>query len=265
MTSLRTLEDPALLRALSTGIAPAGDRIADALRRAVTLRVFPEERLPPERELARLFGVSRITVRQAIHALREEGHLRSVSGRGGGTYQMLAPSSRGWRMRAEAAWQELMEVIEFRGLIEPLATRLAAKRVTRSLLARLQDSVDGMAASTRLEEFRHADSVFHLLIADATGNARLLQTIVLARADFLMWRDRLPIPFVPGNNVQEHVAILEALRARDGAAGEAAMVAHLAAAKTDFRREIRRLGLTPGPRVERAALSPGRGRRRERS
>jgi GntR family transcriptional repressor for pyruvate dehydrogenase complex len=252
VASIRSLEDPALLHALSYGVAPAGDQIADALRRAVTLRLFPEEKLPPERELARLFEVSRITVRQAIHTLREEGHLRSVSGRGGGTYQMLIPSSRKWRTRTEAALQGLMEIIEFRGLIEPLATRVAARRATRSLLGRLQRSVDEMALSASLEEFRHADSAFHLLIANATGNARLLQTIVVARADFLMWRDRLPIPFVPGHNVEEHAAIYEALRSRDGAAGEAAMAAHLGATKTDFRREIRRLGLISAPRVRRA-------------
>lgn len=265
MASIRTLENPALLHALSLGVAPAGDQIADALRRAVTLRVFPEEKLPPERELASLFGVSRITVRQAIHTLREEGHLRSVSGRGGGTYQMLIPSSRRWKRRTEAALQELIEVIEFRGLIEPLATRLAAGRITQSRLVRLQRSVDEMAGSERLEEFRHADSAFHLLIAEATGNARLLQTILVARADFLMWRDRLPIPFVPGNNVQKHVAILEALQSRDGVAGEAAMAAHLSATKSDFRREIRRLGLRPAPRAGHAAPTQGRTRRRERS
>jgi DNA-binding FadR family transcriptional regulator len=253
----RVLEDPALLQALSGGVAPAGERIADALRRAVTLRMFADERLPPERELAQLLGVSRITVRQAIETLRAEGRVRSVSGRGGGTFQILNPPSKHWKRRTEIAWQELMDVVEFRGLIEPLATRLAATRITKPMLGRLQASIDEMASSTDLEGFRHADSVFHLLLAEAAENARLLRTILVARADFLVWRDRLPIPFVPGDNVGEHGAVLDALRTHDEDAAEAAMVAHLKATKTDFRREIRRLGISP-----RAGRMQGAARRR---
>jgi len=76
-----------------------------------------------------------------------------------------------------------------------------------------------------------------------------------------MWRDRLPVPFVPGNNVDEHRAILEALRSRDEAASEAAMTAHLAATKGDFRREVRRLGLTPAPRTVHRDATARRTRR----
>lgn len=237
-----TAMDPELLQALSNGVAPAGERIAIALRRAVTLRLFRDDRLPPERELASLFGVSRITVRQAIRTLREEGRVRSVSGRGGGTYQVMSPPLGHWRRQTDVARQELMDVVEFRSLIEPLAARLAAPRATRTLVLRLQGTVEELASSTRLEGFRHADSLFHLFIAESAGNARLLQTLLQARADFLLWRDRLPIPLVPGTNVSEHVAVLDALRARDAQAAEAAMAAHLETTRADFRREIRRLG-----------------------
>jgi GntR family transcriptional repressor for pyruvate dehydrogenase complex len=249
-------ESPVPLTALlGDGVGPAGERVAEALRRAVILRVFAGERLPPERELARLFGVSRITVRQAIQSLRAEGHLYSRAGRGGGTYQVLRPASRSWRSKIDRAWGELMEVLEFRVLVEPLAARLAARRTSSALASTLRRSIEDMAASRRLEEFRHADSVFHLSIAEAAGNARLLQAIATARADFLMWRDRLPAPFRPGNNVEEHARVLEALVARDADAAEEAMKTHLESAKRDFRREMRHLGLEPwrqgrhGPRA----------------
>lgn len=251
-----SVESAPLMRALlGDGVGPAGERVAEALRRAVILRVFRDERLPPERELARLFGVSRITVRQAIHSLREEGHVRSRAGRGGGTYQVLRPSSRSWRSRIERAWGELMEVLEFRVLVEPLAARLAVRRTTATVMAELRRSIEEMAASRNLEEFRHADTVFHLLIAQTAGNSRLLQAIAMARADFLMWRDRLPAPFRPGNNVEEHARVLEALAARDGIAAEEAMRTHLESAKRDFRREMRRLGLGPWGRRGRLRAS----------
>lgn len=251
-----TVEAPLPLRALlGEGVGPAGERVAEALRRAVILRVFPEDRLPPEREMARLFGISRITVRQAIRTLRDEGHVRSHAGRGGGTYQILRPPSRSWRARIERAWEELMEVLEFRVLLEPLAARLAARRMSGALTASLRRSIEDMAASRSLEEFRHADSTFHLLIAGAAGNARLLRAIATARADFLMWRDRLPAPFRPGNNVEEHARVLQVLLARDADAAEEAMRAHLESAKRDFRREIRSLGLEPAPAARRGPRS----------
>lgn len=246
------VEVPIPLRALlGDGVGPAGERVAEALRRAVILRVFPEDRLPPEREMARLFGVSRITLRQGIRTLRDEGHLRSFAGRGGGTYQVLRPASRSWRARIERAWEELMEALEFRVLVEPVAARLAARRMSAALAASLRRSIEEMAASRSLEQFRHADSTFHLLVAGATGNTRLLRAIATARADFLMWRDRLPAPFRPGNNVEEHARVLRALLARDADEAEEAMRAHLESARRDFRREIRSLG-----------LEPARGRRR---
>src|ERR1700742_5371904 len=59
------------------------ERLAQSIRLGV---LADGEQLPPERELAETFGVSRVTLREAIKALREGGLLESRRGRGGGTF-----------------------------------------------------------------------------------------------------------------------------------------------------------------------------------
>src|SRR5882757_907335 len=58
-------------------------RLAQAIRLGI---VQVGERLPPERELAEQLRVSRVTLREAIRALREAGYLQSRRGRTGGTF-----------------------------------------------------------------------------------------------------------------------------------------------------------------------------------
>ncbi len=239
-----SVTSPSILQALlDTGMGSAGQRVAVALRRAVTLRLFKEDQLPPERDLAQLLGVSRITVREALAILRDEGHVRSFSGRGGGTYQVLFPMEQDWRARAPESWEQLMTVLTFRMVIEPPCARMVAERTNEALLHALHESAEEMSRARTLEEFRHADSEFHVWIAEATGNPRLLQTVSVARADFLMWRDRLiGTAFDPTDNSMEHVRILDALTAGDGDRAEGAMRTHLASAMDDFRRFMRRIG-----------------------
>lgn len=256
------LEPRSALEALvGDTLETTGDRVADALRRAVILRVFPDDRLPPERRLAELLGVSRITVRQGLATLRREGHVRSVGGRGGGTYQVLRRPARGWRSQLQRAWSEIVDILEFRTLIEPLAALQAARHRDRLLLESLRRSIEGMASSDTLEAFRYADSTFHHLIASASGNGRLFRAILLARADLLMWRDRLPIPFRPGANVDEHLRTLDALAAKDGEGAAQAMADHLASARKEFWDDIRSLDAELGQSLTPRRLDGPRHRR----
>src|SRR5690349_18114285 len=64
-------------------------RLAQAIRLGL---VTGGERLPSERQLAERLQVSRVTLRQAIAALREAGYLRSRRGRGGGTFVEYSPN-----------------------------------------------------------------------------------------------------------------------------------------------------------------------------
>ncbi len=187
------------------------------------------DRLPAERDLADLYGVSRPTVREAVIALEVQGYVDVRVG--SGAYVKTLPG----RADAPAFDVSAFELTEARLLIEGEAAALAATNLDDAeldaldaLVALMGDEVGGDAAQFA------ADRQFHLLIARGTRNA------AMAHAVDELWRMRASSPesallhdkaraahVTPV--VSEHSAILAALRARDAGAARAAMRAHLAA------------------------------------
>src|SRR5829696_3763967 len=109
----------------------AHELVAEQIRRQIALRlVSPGHSLPPERELARLFGVGRTTVQQAIQLLEREQLLESRRGRSGGTF--VVGSAQGDetpvgvldRVRNER--EAILEALVFRAELEPAAAAAAA-------------------------------------------------------------------------------------------------------------------------------------------
>ncbi len=103
-------------------------RLAQAIRLGL---VEVGERLPPERELAERLQVSRVTLREAIGALREAGLLESRRGRSGGTFVVRAGEFTGrpapTRPLSPARWATpLHDALDFRRVLEPGAAALAA-------------------------------------------------------------------------------------------------------------------------------------------
>src|SRR5918998_3858401 len=113
------------------------ERLGTAIRLGL---LEPGARLPPERELADQLGIARSTLRQALTALTESGHLIAVRGRGGGTFVAAAPPM------AESTLVELdrghwREVPDNRVAVEVGAVVLAAERADPDDLARLREHV----------------------------------------------------------------------------------------------------------------------------
>ena len=187
----------------------------ERLVQSIRLGVLVEgDRLPPERELAERFGVSRVTLREAIRALRDAGLVESRRGRGGGTF--VAPPPRQRRRSLEkieqAMGHSLDDVRALRKVVEPGAAALAASRTLsaadRSSLLEYLRAADGAAPSAR----RRADSRLHLAIA-ALGGSGLVTSVV---ADVQMRLDELlrAIPVIPGNiahSDKQHAIIVDAI------------------------------------------------------
>jgi DNA-binding FadR family transcriptional regulator len=188
----------------------------ERLAQSVRLGVLVEgDRLPPERELAETFGVSRVTLREAIKALRDAGLVESRRGRGGGTF-VAAPRRERARSRdkIEAAIGHggIDDVLALRMVVEPGAAALAASRTLSaadrsSLLEYL-----GAAAECDPATRRRADSRLHLAIA-ALGGSALVTAVV---ADVQMRLDELlrAIPVIAGNiahSDKQHASIVEAI------------------------------------------------------
>jgi DNA-binding FadR family transcriptional regulator len=208
-------------------------RLAQAIRLGV---VAAGERLPPERELAERLHVSRVTLRQAIGALREAGYLLSRRGRGGGTFVVFpangtSPAGRGKPSDPAALAREMGEhlhdALDFRRVLEPGAAALAASRplsaANRANLVSCLAASQGRDPATR----RVHDSRLHLTIAAASGS----DSVAAAIADVQLRLDHLlaAIPVLRRNldhSDAQHTRIVEAILAGDPATARAAMEEH---------------------------------------
>jgi GntR family transcriptional repressor for pyruvate dehydrogenase complex len=186
------------------------------------------DRLPPERELALSFGVSRPTVREAIIALELNGLVEVRMG--SGVYVTAVRSAREGAIPMDIGPFELTEA---RLIFEPEVAALAATQMTPEALTELEALLREMEQGNRTGNGEVADRRFHQRIADATRNSALSAMI-----DSL-WTIRDSSPqcarmfeksrakgYLPV--VAEHRAILEALRAGDPRAAYGAMKSHLA-------------------------------------
>jgi GntR family transcriptional repressor for pyruvate dehydrogenase complex len=156
----------------STAFEETVDRLGTAIRLGL---LTPGTRLPAERELCQRLGIARSTLRQALTALGQSGHLHATRGRGGGTFvsDPLPPATPpSPELRAD--WRE---VCDERTALEAGIAVLAAERAGASpaAVARLEALVDQMAGALEdFPEYRRLDVRLHVGLAELTGSARLV-------------------------------------------------------------------------------------------
>ena len=173
----------------------------------------PGSQLPPERELADQMGISRSTLRQALTALTQSGHLVAVRGRSGGWFVADAPPL-GQADHVELAdWRELLD---YRIAVEVGVVVLAAERAGPDDLARLAEHVHAMREVGDFALFRQADVFFHLGLAEVTGSARLLaaMTEVQGAMSELIGHIAHPPEVLERSNAQ-HAKLIRLLERRD--------------------------------------------------
>jgi GntR family transcriptional regulator, L-lactate dehydrogenase operon regulator len=198
------------------------DRLGTAIRLGI---LAPGTRLPSERELADQLDISRSTLRQAITTLVQSGHLRSVRGRGGGTFVVQEPPLAGGPPSAlRPDWRE---VLDLRLAVETGAATLAAARADAGVLAVMRECVERMRDSADFETYRRADIRFHIALAQATGVARLvaLASEVQAEISELVAHIAHP-PEVLAHSNGEHARIADALERHDEQAAVALIRRH---------------------------------------
>ena len=140
------------------------------------------QRLPPERELAALLGVSRPAVREALRMLEAQGAVRSQAGKGpdSGTIIDRLPSdalARLMRLHVALGSFPLEDVVETRVVLERASVLLACRHARPEDLARLQLELEAMdVPDVDRETFNSCDTNFHVALADAGGN-RLMSDV----------------------------------------------------------------------------------------
>ncbi|SHO67699.1 DNA-binding transcriptional regulator, GntR family [Pseudoxanthobacter soli DSM 19599] len=183
-----------------------------------------------ERRLAEALEVSRTPLRDALLMLESEGLLKRRGTRYLEVRQMTVP--------------EYMQILNIRRLLEPEAVRLSVGRIDRALLADVraeleavlsQVAPDGKLADP--EVGLRADTRLHDVVADAAGNPLMASMIRdLRRRTRIFDLGRMPDRAAAA--CQEHLDIVAALEADDGAAAAAAMVNHIDAVKASIIRHL---------------------------
>ena len=203
----------------------------------------PGSRLPPERELAVLLGVSRTSVREAIIALEIAGRVEVRVGTGifvKGRGSRKAPFPNAVPVGDGGAGP--FELLAARAIIEGETAALAARNARKSDIAALRATIVRMRdhAENSIERDA-ADRAFHVRIADATGNGALGYAVAglwdQRRGD--LWA-RIEAHFhtaaLRAKTLTDHEAIVDALDARNADAARAAMHRHLRRVAREFQR-----------------------------
>ena len=224
-------------------------QIADQIRELIRSGEFVAgARLPPERDLAKQLGVSRPSVREALIALEVEGLVEVRIGSG---IYVLGPgvkadsdegtpdAAKSREVHATAGPFELMRA---RYTIESECAALAAKSAKKAQIAAIEDALEQMH-----REFEHekqplaGDRLFHLRIAEATGNGALVAVVKM------LWEERAGPLYqrlehhydTPGlwtAAMAEHRAVLKAIAEHNAPGARAAMQRHLNKAYKRFNK-----------------------------
>jgi DNA-binding FadR family transcriptional regulator len=187
------------------------------------------QRLPPERDLARQLGVSRPSVREALIALEVEGYVEVRVG--SGVYVVGAGSAA--RPETLPADSGPFELIKARWLIEAECAALAAKSATKAQIRSMEEALDQMEADRERGVMPlAADRLFHLRIAEASGNSALglvVKTLWDQRMGplFLRLEHHFDSPELWDVAIKEHREIVQAIARHDGLAARASMRRHM--------------------------------------
>lgn len=194
-------------------------------------------RLPPERELAERFAVSRPTVREALIVLEVEGHIQIRMG--SGVYISQKHEGSG-ELRQLEDTEGPLEILQARCLIESAIAEEAARRVTPAGLQRIDATLQRMARSLDEPEVAlGCDRDFHTAIADIIGNSALKHfTGLIYDSRMSPYFTKLASYFEGPHTwklaLEEHHIIRDALATGDPAAAREAMRSHLTLAQKRF-------------------------------
>jgi GntR family transcriptional regulator, transcriptional repressor for pyruvate dehydrogenase complex len=219
----------------------AGEQIAERLVTAIALGEFvPGQRLPSERALSALLGVSRKSVREALHSLVDSGYVEILRGRNGGAVvrqEWLPTSTEIVRRTLGEHWSAFEQLFDLRQLVEPLIARTAAERRTSDDLAAITAACAAYDAAPDRDASRAADAALHTTVADATHNDYLAALSRQIRAQVTLGFGAEPYTAaIREQAILHHGALVEAIAATEGERAAAIAREHFRLTEDALRR-----------------------------
>lgn len=242
-------------RVLGKKVLRPRQQVEESLRKAVLSgQLKPGERLPPETELARQFGVSRPTIREALSALGTQGLISKVPGAGGGSFVQTVDHKALGEVVRESMHNLLSlgsvnfdEVAMVRQYLEIPAARQAAKNRTEEDLEELREIIEEQRRrSVDDSDISELDARFHIAVARMSGN-RILASLVYA-----LHRESEPVeyldlsPEVGRETFHQHQEIVRAIEVQDPDAARAAIIDHLSYLRAHLSDHVAGGGTFPG-------------------
>jgi GntR family transcriptional regulator, transcriptional repressor for pyruvate dehydrogenase complex len=212
-------------------------RISELIK---TSELKPGDRLPPERELAKMLGLSRPALRAGLRSLISIGMLRSRQG--AGTFVMDGPpmlDSEPLRLLTSLNEFSFDHIFETRSILEVGAAGLAAERANSEDLTMMAEQIAEMFATLRdPRQFLIHDICFHRAVGHASGNPTLATLVEMVSA--VMYerrRNTIERAHDFSDALDFHRQIYRAIRERNADGARNAMRVHILGAQEAFAKE----------------------------
>lgn len=217
------------------------EAVAEQLERHIADHLKPGDLLPPERELVKMLGVSRSSIRDGIRRLESMGLVEPRQGSGTVVREASAPVTSPIAKALLQQRKMIRELLEMRELLEPLLARRAALLASPQQIAAMEDSLRGQEEKLRRGELAiEEDSELHYSIALAADNAVALKVVDVLMDLLKATRERsLQADGRKEKSCAGHKRILAALKQHDGKGAEAAMRRHLGEIRSMVLKQLK--------------------------
>lgn len=194
------------------------DQVFEQLRNNIIDGIWKQgDKLPSENDLVEAFGVSRITIRQALSKLTTLGLIETRTGEG----SFVTELKPGIFMNNMIPYiylnqESLEELLEFRYVIEVETAGIAANKITDEDIERLEKSLKRMESNVDdLSKYVEEDLHFHMIIANSSKNSLIIQIHNIVRSIIKRSIKNLTENIGVENGLKYHKQIIEALKERD--------------------------------------------------
>jgi GntR family transcriptional repressor for pyruvate dehydrogenase complex len=202
------------------------------------------ERLEPERELAKILGISRPSLREAIQILQVQGRLRVKHGIG--IFVLDQADGEKLRESLRTAQHRIEELFQMREILEAPAVEWAAERRSEEQLAEMKLAARALNQAIArkpvdFENLRRLDMEFHLTIVRSAQNQFLNQTLgTLQEIMFHSMDNTLKLPGRVDSSEHEHGMILDAIEKRDSITARLMIIQHIHNARDAWQKYLKK-------------------------